>query len=61
MLTKKQALEFLKSREDMHTKCAKKIALENDLIENDVERIKYNTRIELAGKYRDIYEMLKEG
>lgn len=59
MLTKEQAIRFCIERNQMQLKAAEKIASENDIIENEVERLKYNSRIDLANKYKDIAELLK--
>ena len=60
MITKEEAVNFLKERASWHLKAANKIKADFDIIENDVERIKYNTRIDTANKYADIATLISE-
>lgn len=61
MMTREQAIEFCIERNQLQLKAAEKIAKDNDyILENEVEKIKYNTRIDLANKYREIAELLKD-
>jgi len=57
-LTVNDALDFLSDRAKIHLMGANKIAREEDIIEDEIALMKYNSRIDLANKYQDVHDIL---
>lgn len=60
-ITRQQAIEFCRERQMMQKSGAEEFLNKPgvDVIENNVDRIKYNNRIDLANIYGDIADLLE--
>lgn len=59
-MTRKDAIEFCENREWYHKQAAKHITKTGDIVNCEVDRIRYQARLDLANKYKEIAELLKD-